>query len=207
MSQRLDDSKTAPFTLGPALEDARCAVLLLHGFTGSPWELRPLGEALAARGFLVQLPSPARPRHHARGDGGRRPPRLAGSGRPRRSSRCASTASVFVVGLSMGALLAMVLAARHRAQVQGLVLLAPGAAARGPRRAAAAAAARAAGARLCASVAEEDQHRHRARRGARRVAHSAALPAVARARPLRARRTSPTRPSAASGAPRWSSAR
>jgi carboxylesterase len=34
----------------------RRAVLVLHGLTGSPWEVRPLGEALAARGFHVEAP-------------------------------------------------------------------------------------------------------------------------------------------------------
>jgi carboxylesterase len=31
-------------------------VLLLHGFSGSPWEVRPLGDALSARGFHVHAP-------------------------------------------------------------------------------------------------------------------------------------------------------
>ena len=39
----MDPEKTAPFELGSG--DDAC--LLLHGFTGSPWDLRPLGERLA----------------------------------------------------------------------------------------------------------------------------------------------------------------
>lgn len=35
---------------------ARSGILLVHGFTGSPFSLRPLGELLAARGFTVDLP-------------------------------------------------------------------------------------------------------------------------------------------------------
>ena len=53
----VDASSTAPFRLEPGNQHhARAAVLLLHGFTGSPWEVRPLGESLAARGFHVLAP-------------------------------------------------------------------------------------------------------------------------------------------------------
>ena len=48
----MDEAQTAPFALGEGTE----ACLLLHGFTGSPWEMRPLGEALAARGYHVRCP-------------------------------------------------------------------------------------------------------------------------------------------------------
>ncbi|MEY3014780.1 MAG: hypothetical protein RIT45_3515 [Pseudomonadota bacterium] len=34
----------------------RAGVLLLHGFTGSPWELRPLAESLRAEGYTVAMP-------------------------------------------------------------------------------------------------------------------------------------------------------
>ncbi|HLY83237.1 MAG TPA: hypothetical protein VKQ71_09625, partial [Acidimicrobiales bacterium] len=34
----------------------RAGALLLHGFTGSPWSMRPVAEALAATGFTVELP-------------------------------------------------------------------------------------------------------------------------------------------------------
>ena len=124
MSQRLDEWKTAPFTLGPSLTDAPLAVLLLHGFTGSPWELRPLGEALAERGLHVRCPR--LPGH------GTTPEAMLWAGATEWLS-AATTAleslrgakRVAVIGLSMGALLAMVLAARFRGRVQGLVLLAP----------------------------------------------------------------------------------
>lgn len=123
MSQRLDEAKTAPFTLGPAVGEAEVAVLLLHGFTGSPWELRPLGESLAARGVHVRCP------------------RLPGHGTTPEAMLFAGLAQwldaatealralegakkVVVIGLSMGGLLSMVLAARHP-RVRGLVLMAP----------------------------------------------------------------------------------
>lgn len=40
-----------PFLLGDGR--SREAVLLVHGFTGSPWEMKPLGAYLAGRGYLV----------------------------------------------------------------------------------------------------------------------------------------------------------
>src|SRR5688572_17767016 len=48
--QRMDPEKTAPFELGSG--DDAC--LLLHGFTGSPWDMRPLGERLSERGYAVR---------------------------------------------------------------------------------------------------------------------------------------------------------
>lgn len=41
-----------PFLLEPQ-QPPKGAALLVHGFTASPWEMRPLGEALADAGFLV----------------------------------------------------------------------------------------------------------------------------------------------------------
>lgn len=124
MSQRLDEGKTAPFTLGPALQEASCAALLLHGFTGSPWELRPVGEALAARG--VHVTCPRLPGH------GTTPEAMLFAGHPQWLEAAGAALKslegprpVFLIGLSMGALLAMVLAARNRAKVKGVVLMAP----------------------------------------------------------------------------------
>jgi len=96
--------------------------LLVHGFTGTPEEMRPLGEALAARGFPVCAV------------------RLAGHGtevtelaRTRwtdwfasvedAATRLAATVPrVAVAGMSMGALLALHLAATRPAAVAALVL-------------------------------------------------------------------------------------
>lgn len=120
----LDPAATAPFTLGPANGAARGGVLLLHGFTGSPWEVRPLGESLADRGFRV------------------RAPRLPGHGTvpeallwvtwrewvdaaERELLAFPPGQRVAVAGLSMGALLGLILAARHPDRVAGLALLAP----------------------------------------------------------------------------------
>jgi len=99
-------------------------VLLLHGFTGSPWEVRPLGESLAARGYHVLAP------------------RLPGHGTTPEAMLFVTSADwereaeaalhalrgferVFVGGLSMGALLALLLAARFPRRVAALALMAP----------------------------------------------------------------------------------
>jgi carboxylesterase len=115
--QAFDPALTAPFDVG---QGPPC--LLLHGFTGTPWELRPLGEALAARGFRavgIRLP----------GHGQNAEAMLQGSVHHWRSAAeralDALGADVRVVGLSMGALLALDLAARFPDRVRRLALLAP----------------------------------------------------------------------------------
>ena len=120
----------APVTVAPCAEpwsggDGRVGVLLLHGFTGSPYSMRGWGERLAAEGCTVVVP------------------RLPGHGTSwqelaltrwedwyacaereflRLRRRCDQ---VFVGGLSMGGSLALLLAERHGAAVAGLVLVNP----------------------------------------------------------------------------------
>ncbi len=126
----MDTWKTAAFELGHG-EDA---CLLLHGFTGSPWDVRPLGEALAARGLHVK--APRLPGH------GTTPEAMLEAGH-RHWEEAAHEAlhalrgfrHVFVAGLSMGALLGLRLAARLPEQVRGLVLIAPAARFKGPKMA------------------------------------------------------------------------
>lgn len=48
----ISGERVAAFDLG----DGDCAVLCLHGFTGTPYEVRPLGEALAAAGYSARGP-------------------------------------------------------------------------------------------------------------------------------------------------------
>jgi len=116
----MDPEKTAAFELGSGDD----AFLLLHGFTGSPWEMRPLGEALAARGYFVRCIR--LPGH------GATPEALAQvthrdweQAAEEALLRLSGFRRVFVAGLSMGSLLAISLAARHQAKVHGLALLAP----------------------------------------------------------------------------------
>lgn len=116
----MDPEKTAPFELGSG-EDA---CLLLHGFTGSPWDVRPLGERLAERGLFVRA---------IRLPGHGSTPLAMAQVSHRDWEQAAEDAllslssyrHVFVAGLSVGALLALVLAARHQDRVHGLGLMAP----------------------------------------------------------------------------------
>ncbi len=110
----------SPFELG----DGPRGVLLLHGFTGTPFELRALGERLAAGGYRVSAPllaghglTPAAMQATGPADW------LAGAGQglDALGARCARVA---VVGLSLGSLLAIELAASRPADVAAVGLLA-----------------------------------------------------------------------------------
>src|SRR5215468_6389272 len=116
----LDEGKTAPFEL----PGDRGACLLLHGFTGSPWDVRPLGEALAQRGYRVR--AIRLPGH------GTTPEAMAGvSHRDWEAAAESALLSLsgarhtFIAGLSVGALLAVLLAARYPERITGLALIAP----------------------------------------------------------------------------------
>lgn len=107
-----------PFDLG---HGARAAALCLHGLTGTPYEVRSLGEALARRG--LRAVGPALPGH------GTLPAELArvpytewlDEARGALAALRASHERVFVVGLSLGGLLGLALAAEER--VDGLVVV------------------------------------------------------------------------------------
>ena len=115
------DLDLEPFTLGPP--DAPVACLLIHGFTGSPPEMRWLGAYLAERGIRV---NGIRLAGH-----GTQPEELnhltwkdwlssasEGLDRLKRNGR-----KVVVVGFSMGGLLGMHLCAANPEQVAGLVVI------------------------------------------------------------------------------------
>src|SRR5215468_4454831 len=116
---RLDEEKTAPFEL----PGDRGACLLIHGFTGTPWDVRPLGEALSRAGIAVH--APRLPGH------GTTPAAMLEARAPDWLLACDEALGqlpgrrVAVGGLSMGALLALVLAARHPDRVAGVAALAP----------------------------------------------------------------------------------
>ena len=106
-------------------EGGEVGVLLCHGFTGSPQSLRPWAEYLAERGLTVSLP--LLPGHGTRWED----MQLTGwqdwyaeVDRELRSlrERCSD---VFVAGLSMGATLALRLAAKHGEAVGGVVVVNP----------------------------------------------------------------------------------
>ena len=114
------NEQLAPFTLGPEETDRAC--LLIHGFTGTPSEMRGLGEALAEQGIRV---------HGVR---------LAGHGeseeafiRATRKEWLASAEQglaeleryqhVFVAGLSMGGVISLLLAGYHPERIAGVIAL------------------------------------------------------------------------------------
>jgi carboxylesterase len=104
----------------------REGALILHGFTGSPWEVRPLADALVARGFTVAMPVLAG--HvtsvHALDETHWRDwLESARQALVWLDSRCDR---VHFVGMSMGSLLCLLLAQAHPPESAGrLVLLAP----------------------------------------------------------------------------------
>jgi carboxylesterase len=55
-SPSTNGSNTEAFSSKGSGARARIGVALIHGFTGSPASLRPLGELLAKRGFAVEVP-------------------------------------------------------------------------------------------------------------------------------------------------------
>lgn len=116
----MDVQKTAPFELGRGQD----AVLVVHGFTGSPWDIRPLGEALAERGYFVKgirLPGHGLSPEAMLGVTWRDWERAVFSALDDLSGH----RHVFVAGLSMGALLSVILAAEEPRRVRALALLAP----------------------------------------------------------------------------------
>jgi carboxylesterase len=115
-----ENTRLAPFTLGPEETDKAC--LLIHGFGGTPAEMLGLGEALAARGIRV------------------RGVRLAGHCEGEEAFACATRKQwlasaeeglaqleryrhVFIAGLSMGGVLSLLLAGYHPERVAGVIAM------------------------------------------------------------------------------------
>lgn len=105
------------------LRRGRTACLLIHGYTGAPVEMGPMAEYLAQRGITVS--APRLPGH------GTRPEDIRGVTWEHWYSAveasylelCKSCAEVFVGGFSLGALLALHLAAQRA--LSGLIVMAP----------------------------------------------------------------------------------
>jgi carboxylesterase len=102
-------------------------VLLIHGFTGSPSEMRPLGEHLAAQGYTVA--GPLLPGHGTQWqDLNRRTWREWAEAVERAYAQLqARCRRVFVCGGSLGGLLTLYLAERHAtsAEIAGIIPMAP----------------------------------------------------------------------------------
>ena len=110
---------------GFAIDGGPAGCLLLHGFTGTPSEMRPLGERLAARGYTVC--APLLPGHGTRVDELARTTWEEWFSAALESwNELGKRASERVVaGLSMGALLALHLAHERPGEVRAVAALAP----------------------------------------------------------------------------------
>lgn len=95
-------------------ERGETACLVLHGFAGSPAEVRPLGEALADRGITVR--APLLPGHGTSPDDLRntRWPQWVRAAEAELRVLQERYGRVHVVGFSMGGLLSLYLAAHHQ---------------------------------------------------------------------------------------------
>ena len=111
-----------PFQLGPPR--AQAGVLLLHGFTGTPFEMRLLGESLASDGFAVEGPALAGHVGTTRDLSRTRWPDWLQSAERSLDSLATRCEKVGVCGLSMGALLTAELARRRPSQVAAIGMLA-----------------------------------------------------------------------------------
>ncbi len=104
---------------------AAAAVLLCHGFTGSPQSVRPWAQDLADAGLSVR--APLLPGHGTTWHdlAGRRWAEWVATAEAELADLRAGGARVVVGGLSMGGALALRLAADHPDDVAGLVLVNP----------------------------------------------------------------------------------
>jgi carboxylesterase len=110
----------APFDLAGGPD----AALFLHGLTGSPFEMRHVAERLCARG--IRCLAPVMAGHGGGPEALRDLPWTAWVEQARRDlDRVAGARRTFVVGCSMGALVACALAHALPRRVDGLALLAP----------------------------------------------------------------------------------
>jgi carboxylesterase len=121
----VEDDPLAPFRLGPDLGTGVLGVVLVHGFTGSPWDMRPVAEALGAAGFPVVVPLL---RGHGGGGRGVASARLSDwredvAGAVQEVLAETGTPPV-VAGLSMGGLLAIDAALDGEQEVAGVASLA-----------------------------------------------------------------------------------
>jgi carboxylesterase len=114
------EQQKSSFLLGP--KNAQKACLLIHGFSGTPTEMLGLGEALAAQGVRVYGMTLA-------GHDGN-PEALLKNGRKQwlasveaGLAQLARYPQVFVAGLSMGGVLALLLAIRYPEHISGIIAL------------------------------------------------------------------------------------
>jgi carboxylesterase len=112
--------ENSPFLIGPQETDRAC--LLIHGFVGTPVELRELGEALAGQGiraYGIVLPG------HESGPDGLASVRWKQwqDSTEAALAELAQYPHVFVAGLSMGGVLSLLLAGRHPDRITGTIVM------------------------------------------------------------------------------------
>jgi carboxylesterase len=116
-----DPEVVAPWRLG----EGRRGVLLLHGFAGTPPELRRLGEHLSARGWRCHAPAMAGHAVTAEEFGATTWRDWAASAQAALDELLATSDSVCVAGQSMGGTMALHLAARNPSVAAVAALAAP----------------------------------------------------------------------------------
>ncbi len=121
MSATPDKVDPSAFDLTPRDFDGRASTLCLHGLTGTPYEMRPIAEELVRRG--VRCVGPVMAGHGATAVELAKTPYRAWVDLARNSISELRTQSerVFVVGLSMGGLVTLALAAENSADAVAVI--------------------------------------------------------------------------------------
>lgn len=104
---------------------AKFGLALIHGFTGSPVSMRPLGELLAARGFRVEVPRLPGHGTHPRDMQRTRYPDWRAEVERTLQRLTAVAERVVLVGLSMGGTLVLDVASSGAHRVAGVVCINP----------------------------------------------------------------------------------
>jgi carboxylesterase len=108
-----------PFALG----EGENGVLCIHGLTGTPWEVRPLGDVLAEAGYRARGPLLAGHGDVAQLEASGRQDWYASTEQAFDELRSEVSGSVVVLGFSMGSLLALRLAAQRPKDIAGVIAM------------------------------------------------------------------------------------
>ncbi len=121
MSEQISPVDASPFDLAPRGGDGRLGAVCLHGLTGTPYEVRPIGEALAARG--IHACGPVLPGHDSSAEALARLPYVAWveAARAEIARQRAQHEMVFVAGLSLGGLATLAVASEGLADAIAVV--------------------------------------------------------------------------------------
>ena len=121
MSEAASAVDAGPYDLDPQGGDGRVGALCLHGLTGTPYEVRPLAEALAAHGMRAR--GPVLPGHDSSPEELARVPYTAWIEAAREEIRKlrGQHETVFVAGLSMGGVVTLAIASEGLADAIAVV--------------------------------------------------------------------------------------